>query len=444
MTLQRQMPQDGDMGSLNQTIRDAGWYKWFMLSVLLLIAIFNSIDRSIITILQIPLQKEFDFSDTQVGAITGLAFGISYTALTLPIAIVADRTSRKVVLAVAVVFWSVMTACCGLASSFISLFCFRLGVGGGEAAGIPASHALIADYFPPHQRGTALGLFGLAIPIGKVLGIGIVGGIIYYVGWRHVFVLVGIIGALLGPLAFFTFGPSKKTARKVGIEDGLKIGKSLLLLWQIRAFRYLALAGASKAFAMYTILYWDAPFYSRVHHLPLAQTAGYMAVMGGVGGAAGIFLAGVASDRLSRRDSRWYAWLPMIAGMAAVGAGLVQYLCSNLWLSLAAGTITLCMIQAHLAPVVAAIQSLVPVKMRATASAVLSLLSSVLGLSLGPMLNGIISDYLISHYGLKSTSLQYSMSIILVFALIGSALYYVASRHIKQDLRNFGGDSLPR
>src|SRR5690348_4381169 len=167
--------------------------------ILLIVYIFNFIDRQIVNILAEPIAKDLHLSDTQIGLMTGIAFALFYTVLGLPIARYADRpgTNRPRLIAAALAIWSGMTALCGLAQNFGQLLLARVGVGVGEAGCTPAAHSLISDLVPKERRASALGFYALGIPIGTVLGMIIGGLLVDALGWRHAFMIVGLPGVAM-------------------------------------------------------------------------------------------------------------------------------------------------------------------------------------------------------------------------------------------------------
>src|SRR5919106_5752017 len=171
-----------------------------VLSLLLLAYIFNFLDRQILGIRAQPIKADLNLSDTEFGAIGGLAFALLYSVLGVPLAMLADRTSRSGVVAAALAVWSGFTALCGLATSFWQLFLFRLGVGVGEAGGVAPSYALLADYFPPERRARAPAIFSLGIPIGLATGTLIGAYLAHWIDWRSAFYVMGIAGLLLAPV----------------------------------------------------------------------------------------------------------------------------------------------------------------------------------------------------------------------------------------------------
>src|SRR3954467_4813953 len=171
-----------------------------ILALLLLAYIFNFLDRQILGILAQPIKAGLHLTDTQFGAIGGLAFALLYSALGIPLALLADRTRRSAVIAGSLAVWSGFTALCGLAGGYWSLCLLRLGVGVGEAGGVAPSYALIADYFPPEKRARALSIYSLGIPLGAAGGVLLGGYIAQNIAWRTAFVTVGIAGVVIAPL----------------------------------------------------------------------------------------------------------------------------------------------------------------------------------------------------------------------------------------------------
>src|SRR5690606_11370867 len=179
-------------------------YRYYVLAVLVFVYTLNFLDRQIIGILAAPLKAEFNLTDTQFGLLGGIAFASVYSTLAIPLAWLADRFSRVWIMTGALAVWSGFTALCGMAGSFGQLFLCRMGVGVGEAGGVAPAYSLIADYFPPQQRGRALAAFAFGIPLGTAAGT-LVGGLLAaQYGWRTVFIVVGLIGLLLAPLLRLT------------------------------------------------------------------------------------------------------------------------------------------------------------------------------------------------------------------------------------------------
>lgn len=417
-------------------------YSWYALGVLILVALFNYIDRQSLAILQIPIKRDLGLSDTQLGALTGLAFALLYSTLALPVARLADRRKRTVLIGAALGIWSLMTASSGLAIGMITLTLCRMGVAFGEAGSVPATHSLISDYFPRLRRATAIATWMLSFPIGTMLGFMAGGWLSASFGWREAFAILGVSGLCLIPLVLTLREPRRGATDVASLPVGAPpLKEAIKTLWSLRSFRHAALAGALIDFTLYATLNWNAPFYSRVFEVPTRELAGDLALLSGVGSGLGVYLGGLMTDRLARRDARWYMWLPALAAIFAVPFMMVQYFSSNFRLSLIVGFVPAILLSSFLAPLVATAQSLVPSGLRAFTSAVLVLVVNIVGLGMGPLFTGIISDILVSRYGLGRDSLRYAIAASAV-AAVWSAVHFMRSAfYLRHELAAASGSS---
>ena len=242
--------------------QDKSSYKAWVLFMLLIVYIFNFIDRQIIGILAVPIQAELSLSDTQLSLMGGLAFALFYTALGIPIAWLADRKNRTWIITIALMMWSLMTALCGLAQNFAQLFLARLGVGVGEAGGVAPSYSLISDYFPSNQRSRALGIYAFAIPIGSALGMLIGGVLTNLIGWRLTFIVVGILGLAIAPLFKLTVKEPKRGKYDSTTSDitAVPFSTVIQILKKKKSFWFLSLGGASASMMTYVLLFWFPSF----------------------------------------------------------------------------------------------------------------------------------------------------------------------------------------
>ncbi|MDB5429843.1 MAG: transporter [Caulobacter sp.] len=412
-------------------------HAWYALGVLFFVALFNYIDRSILSILQIPLKKELHLADWQLGALTGLSFALFYTTLALPIARLADTRSRKGLMAIALTIWTGTTALTGFARNFTMLVLLRIGVGVGEAGCVPSSHSLISDYFPRHQRARAMAVWSLSLSIGSMLGFYLGGKLGAMLGWRHTFLVVGLTGLILVPILLFTVREPERGAfdgKTAAGEPGPSFAAAAGILWRLKSFRYMAMATAAHAYTQFAMTSWNAPFYDRVYHMKLATIGGFLALLVGVGGIFGTLVGGALADRLARKDPRWYMWLPAGATLLIAPFGMAQYFVNNASLSLmfAAGPAVL--VAVYLGSVNSVSQSLVAANMRAFTSATLVLTVNLLGLALGPLITGAVSDLVVSRFG--ADSLRYAISISLVFNILASFLYLLAARALPSELKS--------
>jgi len=407
-----------------------------MLVMLGLVSMFNYIDRTVLSILQEPIKRELGLSDAQLGLLTGLAFALFYATLSLPIARLADRRNRRNIITASLSLWSGMTALSGLAAGFGSLLAFRIGVALGEAGSVPASHSIIADYYPPERRVTALALWGLALPAGIMVGYAAGGWVAAALGWRLAFAVIGGAGLVLAPFVLLlvreplrgAFGTDKT-------EATMPLRAALTTLWQLKTYRYMLLGTTLHAFAQYAMMSWTAPFYMRVHHVPLAQVALWLALLNGLGGGLGIYLGGFLSDAMARRHLPARVWLSAAAMVLMIPAALGQFLAPSLHVSLACGFVSTMLMFFYYGPIVGVPQSVVSPNMRALTSAVTLLVFNLFGLGLGPTLTGALSDVLAYSYGMAETSLRYALSLTMVFSALGALSIAWASRSYPAELR---------
>jgi predicted MFS family arabinose efflux permease len=410
-------------------------YRRYVLGLLLVVYVVNFLDRQILTILLEPIKQEFALSDAQLGLLGGLAFAFFYTLLGLPIAMWADRGSRKHIIALALFVWSAMTVVSGWATSFATLLLARIGVGIGEAGGSPPSHSLLADYFPPQRRGFALGVYAAGIPIGGAIGALAGGWIGAYFGWRTAFVVVGLPGILLALVVFLTLREPRRGQSEgaLVVADAERLGDVLRFLLRLRSFRHLAFAAALHGFYGYGAANFVPSFLARVHEVPLELRGTLIAILalsGGIGNVAG----GRLADHLGARDARWYLWLPGIATFAGVPAAAAFYLWPTPYGAVAIGCLPVILGAMYLGPTFALTQTMVRPRMRALASAILLFILSLIGLGGGPTFVGWLSDRLEPHYG--ALAIRYALLLTVAAGALWATLHYaLGARTLREDLR---------
>jgi predicted MFS family arabinose efflux permease len=290
-------------------------YRFVVLAMLLLVYTFNFVDRQILGILAGPIKAELGLSDTQLGLLGGIAFAALYSTLAVPLALLADRTSRTWVITGSLAVWSGFTALCGMAGSFWQLFAARLGVGVGEAGGVAPSYALIADYFPAKERSRALAVYSLGIPLGAALGVMFGGYIAARVDWRTAFVAVGLAGVVIAPL-FRLLVREPVRAPKSSQTTPLKAVFPMLA--KKRSFWLLALGAASSSMLGYGFAFWFPQLLQRSFGLDLVQTSQFYGGVLLLGGVAGVLGGGLLGDRLGARDRGRFASIPALAFLLAV------------------------------------------------------------------------------------------------------------------------------
>lgn len=412
-------------------------YRSYVLTMLVVVYAFNFLDRQIVTILAEPIKNDLGLNDTQIGLMTGLAFAIFYTVLGIPIARLADRANRVSIISVALVIWSGMTALCGMAQNFTQILAARIGVGVGEAGCSPPAHSLIADYFPPEKRASALSIYALGIPIGSILGLLAGGWIAELYGWRMAFFVVGVPGVLLALLVKFSIREPLRgmsdgaSATDTPAEQPALLG-TLGVLLRNKTMLHLAMGGALTSFVGYGLGQWMPAFFMRVHEMGIAETATYFGLVLGVASAIGTFLGGTLADRLSSRDRRMYAWLPAAGVLIAFPFYVAAMLQSNPYVAIAILVTPSLLNSLWLGPAFGTIQNLAPTRMRAMASAMVLFILNIIGLGLGPFLVGVLSDLLSDEFG--QNSLRYAILIATGAYFWAGTHFLLAGRTIRQDL----------
>lgn len=400
-----------------------------VLLLLLLTYIFNFLDRQILGILAQPIKQDLNLTDTEFGAIGGLAFAILYSVLAVPLAYLADRTSRSAVIATALTVWSGFTALCGTATGYWQLFLFRLGVGVGEAGGVAPSYALIAEYFPPVRRARALAIFSLGVPIGLASGTLLGAYITHWINWRAAFIIMGAAGIALAPFLFWLVrDPPRKAS---ATSDSAPISTVFKLLARKPTFWLMAFAASCSSLCGYGLALWTPSVLMRSYGLDLVGTAHFFASLLLIGGTAGVLLGGILADRLGTGDRRWFAWLPAIAWLITAPLFAIGLSVSSLAVAWPLLLVPNALNILWLGPVTTAVQHLVPRHMRATASASFLLINNFIGLGIGPLLIGRISDELKASYGVES--LRYAAVGSTAFYLVAGALMLLAARRLRRD-----------
>lgn len=405
-------------------------YRAYALGLLVVVYVLNFVDRQILTILAKPIADELEFSDTQLGLLTGPAFALFYTFAGIPIARWADVGVRRSIIALALLIWSGMTALTAFAGSLTQLALARVGVGVGEAGCSPPAHSLLSDLFPAERRATALAIYSLGIPIGGSLGSLLGGWLGQLYGWRTAFLVVGLPGVLLALIVRLSLRepPRELVAQRESVRE------VLAFMLRRRAFVHMSIGAALHAFYGYGAGAFVPVFLMRVHGLALGELGTWLAAIGLTTGVLGTYLGGALSDRLARLEVRWYMRVPAIASVLAVPFSLLFYLWPDGRTALLLSIPGALLGPIYLGPTFAMTQSLVRPQMRALASAILLFVINLIGLGLGPWFVGMLSDALKPALG--ADSIRYALLGTVVTCALWSCLHYaIAARTLAEDLR---------
>jgi predicted MFS family arabinose efflux permease len=419
---------------VNDDVAPSVGYRNYVLFVLFLGYVVNSIDRGVLGILMPPIQREFALSYTQVGLLGGLAFALFYATLGIPIAGLADRTSRKWVLTTCIVGWSVMTGLCGLATNFVQLLLGRIGTATGEAGASPASHSLISDYFPPDKRGTALAFYALGVSVGGIVGPPLAGWGNDHFGWRETFMLAGVPGVLLALLMATTVREpcrTHKATRRTGLAAG-SFG-AIPELMRRAAFRNMALGVALHSFVWYGASTFNSLFLTKTHHLTTSAIGNWLAFLS-IAGAAGTFVGGMLADRLSVRfgDKRFYMWAPGAAAVLGIPFQIFGYLAPTVPLAMIGFAFSAFFASFFFGPYFAMGQALASPSRRALAASVLLFIQTAIGLGIGPLVTGMITDALLPRLGPEA--LRTAMATLALVNVWAGFHYWRAGRTVRRDI----------
>lgn len=408
--------------------------RYYVLAVLSLISFFNYMDRNIVRVLMEPIKTDLKITDTQVGLLVGFSFALVYAAFGIPLARLADKHSRIRILSAAIVVWSFLTAVSGVARNFLQLVVLRGGVALGEAGCVPAAHSLIVDHFQPQRRAWAFSVFQAIGILGAVIGTVIGGMLAQAFGWRWTFAILGAPGVLVGLLALLTIREPVRSHHTAGVtvarsDAGLPSAVASLL--RQKTYRNIVIAIALENFVSLGVGAWTIPFFIRVHGLSLAEVSLWLGASSGAGGVIGTLAGGAASAKLVVRDRRWEVWLPAAAAGLALPLNLVTFLSPVATIALSAAFVTAFVGQLGNGPGLASIQSVAGPERRALAVAILMFANAMIGLGLGPLVVGVISDRLLPTVG--HLSLRYAFLAVLTVSVWSIFHFLLAARSYRQD-----------
>lgn len=431
-------------------------YRHYVMSALLGIYALNFLDRQIVNILAEPIKRDLGLADWQLGLMSGFAFALFYTFLGIPIARLAETGNRVRIIAAAMAVWSLFTIFCGFAQTFIQLLLLRIGVGVGEAGCSPPSHSLITDYVPREKRASALAFYSLGIPLGSLAGM-LFGGVVADLhGWRTAFILAGAPGLALALIAVLTLREPRLAAARSVAGKGASAPKprfadAMRELRSKRSFWWMSGGAAMKAFITYGQMAFYGSFFFRNHSDGLAVLAGRiegatgiafgpsgllglaLGLILGVFGALGIFIGGRISDRLAATDVGGYMLVPALSIALATPFQIAALLTDDLLLAFALLAIPTALNSFYYGPVAASVQSLVQPHTRATASAILFFIVNLIGLGLGPLAIGALSDLLGRALG-EAEGLRQAMIWSAVIGVAAGVLFLRARRTIRAEI----------
>ena len=427
-------------------------YRRYALSLMLGIYILNFLDRQVINILAEPIKQDLNLADWQIGMMSGLAFALFYTVLGVPIARFAETRNRPLIIGAALTVWSGFTALCGVAQNFVQLCLFRIGVGIGEAGCTPPAHSLITDYVPKEKRASALAFYSMGVPLGSLIGMAMGGVIADAYGWRMAFLVAGLPGIVFALVTFFTLKETRSRLKAdVAAASAAQpsFGQAMKLLAGKRTFWLLALAAALKSFISYGQAPFVASFFLRNHPEQIAalaagfnlQSVGFLGlalgIISGLCGAVSSILGGWIADKTAAGDVRNSLLAPALAVLVSVPVFIVALQVSDARVALAILVVPYLLNYFWYGPVYGTTQGIVPANMRATAAAILLFVINLIGLGLGPLAVGLLSDYVAVGLGMGAADgIRWALIVASCFGVLSALLFWMARKTIAQEMES--------
>lgn len=397
--------------------------RWWFLAILFLVSLSSYIDRHVVSVLIEPIKREFSASDTMMGLLGGFAFAVFYALLGIPVARLADRGNRKLVITASLFVWSIMTLVCGLARSFPQLLLARVGVGAGEAGAIPPAQSLIADYFPPQQRARALGIFFTSATAGYLIAFIVGAHVAAEYGWRTAFIALGAPGVLLCLLTWFGLREPRSERRPAPQEP---LATTLRQLAGKRTFVLLCISAILYWLVAYGVVLWFPAYLIRVMGVELADIGMVYGGLAAIGALIGSVGGGYVMDLAARRGPPAAVRVPaaiLVGVMPIFQIGLVS---DDIRIFYAASFLGGIGLSAAVPAYFTILHQVCGSARRAMAVAILFFFANLIGLGLGPVITGALSDAFSASYG--PVGLRYALMIALsILAVAGLVLWAAAS-----------------
>ena len=415
-----------------------------VLGTLCFVYVLNFLDRQLVSILAKPIQDALHITDGQLGKITGFYFALFYCVIAVPVGWLADRTNRVRVLSIACALWSGATAACGMVSSYGQLVIARMAVGVGEAGGVPPSYAIISDYFPREQRGTAMAVFNLGPPLGSALGVAFGASLAAAFDWRLPFYIIGMIGVVTAIAVYLLIAEPRRGGHDAvpraatGTAESVSFVSTITRFFANPVLLLASVASGAANFITYGLSNFATLFLMREKGMQLSEVAIWYALVVGVAMSAGIYVSGRLIDRFGARTKAAYAFIPAISLVLALPFFL-GFVWAPYWpLALIFLIVPMFLNSFFLSATVTFVQSEVHPDRRVISGALLLLVMNFIGLGLGPTYVGMASDFFRASFG--AHSLQTALYALAPMYLI-AALLFLGLAHLIKRSRDLAGGS---
>ncbi len=411
-------------------------YKSYLIGLLMVAYALSQVDRMALGLLAENLKADFKLSDAQVGFLGGIAFAFFYAIMGVPIARLADRWNRTWIMSAACALWSLALIGWALAANFTQLLCWRVAAGVGEAGCVPVAQSIIADSFPREEQARSTARFMLGLPLSIVMGFFAAGWLNEWYGWRATVLFLGVPGIVAAPLIYLTLKEPRLEMRSHYTRLPLRLGEVCVTLWRIPTFRLLLAFYAVASFLGSGLSQWEAVFFIRSFGIGTGELGTWLTGVYGMGGALGLYLGGEWASRYAKRDERrQMTVMTFIYSAYAVGT-IGVYLTSHLFVAFGIKMLLIVSSYAALGPLFAIVQLLVPEQMRATAISLFYLFANLIGMGLGPLLVGALSDSLRPLF--LQESIRYALLMVSPFYVVIAWLMWRASHTVTKDLQMYG------
>ncbi len=410
-------------------------YAWYVVVILMIVYVFSFIDRQILSLLVGPIKADLGVTDSQMSYLMGFSFALFYTVFGIPMGRLADSKSRRAIIAIGLAVWSLMSAGCGIAKTYVQLLMFRIGVGVGEATLSPSAYSLITDYFRPGRIALAMSVYGAGIYIGSGMAFLLGGFVVTYAStaeissfpiigevrpWQLVFFIIGLPGLLFTFALFTVREPLRRGVLKAKQGAGVPIREVVDYIKKNRmTFLCHNLGFSLMSFIGYGSAAWIPTFYVRTY----AWDPGFTGKMYGTAvilfGTSGIIYGGYLAGKLAAkgyRDSKMRA--AMIAAVLHIPLGLLFPIMPEAWMAFALMCPAAFLLAMPFGVGPAAIQEMMPNQMRGQASAIYLFVVNLIGLGIGPTAVAWCTDYLFK----DESMLRYSLLLTSTVATIVAAI----------------------
>ncbi len=425
-----QASQAPTAGKLNPP---TGWYRHYCLALIFVILVIAYVDRGIFGVVLEPIKKEFGLSDMQLGLLTGPAFALFYAVMGIPLARWADMGNRRVVVALCLAIWSAMTALGGLAQNFATLFLTRIGVGIGEAGAVPPTHSLASGYYPQKHHGKVASLLSFAALLGSFAGVVVGGAVLAASDWRTTLMVVGLPGLALALIAFVSLREPREVTRIPRPHEIFDAESRRVVghLFRTPTYFQLVLAFAIISFFTLGMPAFLIPYFQRSFALDVELATRYYGVTALLSTVAGTILAGILVDRLARRDMAWKLRLPGLLCLLAAPIMAVGLLSPAVKTCLLFYGLANMLVFVALPALYSTVYGVSLSSERSMALAILGLITNLIGLGLGPVVIGAVSDLLAPQFGVDS--LRYALTASVIFLAWAAIHMLIGARTLAAD-----------